>query len=283
MGIWVPWLGDAARLTGYPVVEVAGWRTRGHGPMRTVEGVVAHHTAGRATGDFPSLATVRDGRPNLVGPLSNLGLGRTGTIFVVAAGCCWHAGASAWAGFQDLNDEFLGIEAESVGTRDDWTPQQRECYPRLVAALLYYMRRDAGRFAGHLEAALPKGRKVDPAYWDLPGLRSRVAWLLGDPAGRIPLNSPPEEDIMASLDDLRRVLREEVMDETIPKQGSNQAGKLTGNTSVRLNHAWTPAAWAKQEDAVRALEGQVKALTAQVVAQDTKLDAILAAVTGPKA
>lgn len=205
-GIYVPWLVDAARLTGYPVLEVAGWKTRGHGGMRVVEGVVGHHTAD-GPGEYPSLAVVRDGRADLAGPLANFGLGRSGTIYVIAAGCCWHAGASAWAGFTDLNDEFLGIEAESKGTVDDWTPAQRDAYPRLVAACLYYMSRAANRFAGHKEVALPAGRKIDPAYLDMTAMRSMIAVMLADPLARIPKEGT---DPMPSIDDFRTVLREEL-------------------------------------------------------------------------
>lgn len=183
--IYIPWLVDAARMTGYPVVDVPGQRTRGHGGMRAVECVTGHHTAD-GPGEYPSLFIVRDGRTDLAGPLAHLGLGRSGTIYVIAAGLCYHAGASAWAGFLDLNDEAIGIEAESSGVRDDWTPAQRDAYPRLVAALLYFMRRDASRFAGHKEVCLPAGRKIDPQFWDLPEFRKRVAWLLADPLARIP-------------------------------------------------------------------------------------------------
>lgn len=190
-GIYIPWLADAARLTGYPVLELPGWRTAGHTGFRAVECVTGHHTADGPTGDYPSLNIVRNGRVGLAGPLSNLGLGRSGMIPVIAAGVCYHAGASRWAGFNDLNDESIGIEAESVGTRDDWTPAQRDCYPRLVAALLFYMRRDASRFGGHKEVCLPPGRKIDPNFWDLPWMRKRIEWLLGDPLARIPRFANP--------------------------------------------------------------------------------------------
>lgn len=186
MGVRAVWLADAARLTGYPVLEIDGWRGRGHGDFRLLEGVVLHHTADGPTGNYPSLGVVRDGRAGLRGPLANLGLARDGTVLVIADGVGWHAGASSWAGFRDLNDEFLGIEAESRGTVDDWTPAQRDCYPRLVAACLYYLRRGADRAAGHKEVALPRGRKIDPAFWDLARLRTHVAHLLGDPLARIP-------------------------------------------------------------------------------------------------
>lgn len=194
MGIYIPWLVDAARMTGYPVVEVPGWRDRGHGPMRAVEGVVFHHTANPQSGVYPSLRIVRDGRADLAGPLAHLGLGRDGTVFVIAAGQCWHAGASAWAGMYDLNDEFVGIEGESAGTSDDWTPEQRDCYPRLMAALLHFMRRGAERAARHAEVCRPAGRKIDAAYWDGPETRERIAWLLADPTGRIPRGAQPTSE-----------------------------------------------------------------------------------------
>lgn len=186
MGMYVPWLADAARMTGYPVVEVPGWRGLGHGGMRVAEGVVGHHTANPQRGDYPSLNIVRNGRGDLAGPLAQFGLARSGTVFVIAAGLAYHAGASSWTGFNDLNDEFLGIEAESSGTRDDWTPEQRDCYPRLVAALLHFMRRGADRFGFHKEVCRPRGRKIDAAFWDPPGMRGRVQWLLQDPIHRIP-------------------------------------------------------------------------------------------------
>lgn len=197
-GIYVPWLADAARLTGYPVVEVAGWRSRGHGGMSAVEGVVMHHTAGPRTGEYPSLAVVRDGRADLPGPLANLGLGRSGTVYVIAAGLAYHAGTSRWAGvdpdgrpfdFVNLNARFLGIEAEDDGD-GTWTPEQLDCYPRLVAALCYYMRRPASRVCAHRECALPAGRKPDPAGIDMPTFRAHVGSLLVDPLNRIPRHRP---------------------------------------------------------------------------------------------
>jgi hypothetical protein len=171
--IYVPWLADAARSTGYRVVEIAGWRTRGHTGLRLLEVVVGHHTATPATarGDYPSLGVVANGRTGLSGPLANLGLGRDGTIYVIAAGVGYHAGASRWAGYVDLNDESIGIEAESPGD-GTWTLAQRDCYPKLVAALLRYMSRGVDRYAGHKDVCVPTGRKPDPAGIDSGQLRA---------------------------------------------------------------------------------------------------------------
>jgi hypothetical protein len=187
--VWVPWLPDAARSAGLPVVLVPGWASRGHGGMRVVEGVVGHHTAtsDAAKGDYPSLNVVTNGRAGLAGPLCNLGLGRNGTVYVVAAGCAYHAGASRWAGFTDLNDEFLGIEAEDNGD-GKWTAQQLDAYPRLVAGLLRYMRRGADRYISHRGCALPTGRKPDPAGIADDWMRQRAGALLAGPTP-----APPTE------------------------------------------------------------------------------------------
>lgn len=184
MGIYIPWLADAARMTGYPVVEVANWRNRGHGGFRVVEGVVGHHTATsrHARGDYPSLGVVTNGHSSLAGPLCNQGLGRSGTIYVVAAGVAWHAGPSNWAGFYDLNDEFVGIEAENDGIGEPWTPAQMDAYPRLVAANLYYMKRAASRYGGHKDVATPRGRKIDPTGIDTTWMQQKVAAYLANPA-----------------------------------------------------------------------------------------------------
>lgn len=169
--VWLTWAADAARNavrgTPYKVIEVAGWQTRGHGGYRVVEGIVGHHTAtsDKAAGDYPSLNIVSNGRSDLPGPLCTYGLGRSGNIYVVAAGVAWHAGASAYGGFTDLNDEFAGVEAESAGL-GGWTAAQRDSYPRLVGAFLSYIRRDASRYCSHRGCALPKGRKPDPTGID---------------------------------------------------------------------------------------------------------------------
>lgn len=226
------WLADAARLTGYPVNEVAGWRGRGHGDFRVIEGVVEHHTADGPTGIYPSLGVVRDGRAGLAGPLANLGLGRDGTIFVIADGVAWHAGASRWAGYTDLNDEFIGIEAESTGTRDDWSAHQRDAYPRLVAAILFYLRRGADRACGHKECATPLGRKIDPAFWDLNAMRGQVAWYLTDPVRRIPrFTAPapppaPKELFMALTADEEKTILEAAQSVLFGKPGVRSAGPL---------------------------------------------------------
>ncbi len=37
-------LADILRKAGLNVVEVSGWKTRGHGVMRSVKSIIYHHT-----------------------------------------------------------------------------------------------------------------------------------------------------------------------------------------------------------------------------------------------
>lgn len=170
---------DACRKSGLKVVEVDGWRSRGHGPMASVETVACHHTATSkaAAGDYPSLRIVRDGRPGLPGPLAQLGLGRDGTVYVIAAGVCYHAGET-FTRDQD-NWHAIGIEAEHDGI-SPWPAAQVDAYARLCAALVKHYGLTVSRVQGHKEIAAPRGRKIDPNF-DMDAFRARVAAILEPP------------------------------------------------------------------------------------------------------
>ena len=169
------WLPEVLGNAQLKLALVDGWQERGHGDMSAPLGVMCHHTAGRRTGNMPSLATLRDGRPSLSGPLSHLGLGRDGTFYVVAAGRCYHAGAGAWQNVSTGNSSFIAIEAENTGLPDDspWPDIQMDAYQRGVAAILRKIGRPAIHCCGHREYALPAGRKSDPPF-DMDVFRSSV-------------------------------------------------------------------------------------------------------------
>lgn len=172
-------LDDACRRSGLPVLEESGWRTRGHGQMAAVRCVVLHHTAGPSSGDAPSLRVVRDGRPDLRGPLSHLVLARSGAVHVVAAGLCWHTGATheSWQG----NATAIGIEAEHTGT-GPWPAVQYDAYVRLARALADHYRVPYARVLGHREIAKPTGRKPDPTF-DLAAFRTALGQSSGGGPG----------------------------------------------------------------------------------------------------
>jgi len=176
-------LADACRGSGLRVVEVDGWPSRGHGQMSGVRTIVCHHTAGPPTGEAPSLNFIRDRG------LAQLVLGRSGTVYVVAAGLCFHAGVvhepnmgNRWA---------IGIEAEATGTAP-WPRVQYDAYARLCAALAGHYRVPVARVLGHKEVAAPAGRKIDPNF-DMVAFRALVADHLEDdmftPEDRAKLNS----------------------------------------------------------------------------------------------
>ena len=169
------WLPEVLEQAGLKVATVDGWKERDRpGPFGPVMGVICHHTAGPKSGNMPSLRTVTEGRSDLPGPLAQLCLGRDGTYYVVSAGRCNHAGTGEWQGLKSGNTNFIGIEAENAGTRDDpWPEVQMDAYRRGVAAILKRLGQEATMCAGHKEYALPRGRKPDPLF-DMNEFRTAV-------------------------------------------------------------------------------------------------------------
>jgi hypothetical protein len=150
--------------------------------MGTVKGVMCHHTSGAAHGIMPSLGVLVNGRPDLPGPLAQLGLGRDGTFFVIAAGRCNHAGGGMWQGLKTGNSSFIGIEAENMGTHSDpWPEVQLDAYRRGVAAILKKIEANPVMCCGHREYALPHGRKDDPLF-DMVDFRNQVASIIAGTA-----------------------------------------------------------------------------------------------------
>ena len=163
------WLPGVLRAAGLKVVEESGWQNRGHGDMGTVQGILCHHTCGPKDGDIKDIGVLINGRPDLAGPLCHLGLARSGTFHIVAAGKAWHAGRGFWRGVDDGNSHLIGIEAENTGETtgpraDPWPDAQMEAYARGCAAILKHVSAPAEMCAGHKEYALPKGRKDDPSF-----------------------------------------------------------------------------------------------------------------------
>jgi N-acetylmuramoyl-L-alanine amidase len=179
MAFSLTWLSDVLKSAGLKVVEVDGWQERGRGDIGETLGVLCHHTAGPRTGNMPSLDIIITGREDLPGPLAQLGLGRDGTYFVIAAGRCNHAGKGNWRGITNGNAHFVGIEAENTGLADDtpWPKSQMDAYHRGVAAILMHIGQSSEFCAGHKEYALPAGRKIDPNF-DMDVFRASVAAIM---------------------------------------------------------------------------------------------------------
>lgn len=191
-------LADVARAAGLKVVEVDGWKTRGHGPQVGVQTITCHHTAnGGAAGNAPSLQTVIHGRSDLPGPLSHYVLAKDGTVYVVAAGKCYHAGVSSQTRF--TNEYAIGIEAEADGVPGhpgDWPAVQMDAYHRLCRALQLHYGLSVDDVRGHKETCSPAGRKSDPDF-DMPSFRAAVA------NTNLTTNSTPPEDDMKWTDQVK--------------------------------------------------------------------------------
>ncbi|WP_130012016.1 N-acetylmuramoyl-L-alanine amidase [Serinicoccus sediminis] len=176
-------LADAVRRAGVLTVEeVAGWRTRSAAPaggpyggpgLDSVECLIAHHTGSSpaATGDYPTRRTILEGNGSTPGPLSQLGLGRSGrTVLVFAAGICWHAGPvhEDW----QRNRSALGIEAEHSGSLwEPWLPSRYGGYVLLTAAAAEHYDVPTSRVRSHAEVST--AGKIDPVF-DMATFRRHV-------------------------------------------------------------------------------------------------------------
>jgi peptidoglycan hydrolase-like protein with peptidoglycan-binding domain len=236
------WLPQVLRSAGLKVGVVDGWEARGHGDVGHTLGVLCHHTAGSKNGNMPSLNLLIKGRPDLQGPLAQLGLGRDGTYYVIAAGRCHHAGKGIWNGIANGNMHFIGIEAENTGRGDDvpWPAVQVDAYQRGVAAILMHAGLNAESCAGHKEYALPQGRKPDPNL-DMSAFRAAVARHL-DGTAPPPVLIPSAEETAPGKGPGRLTLR----------RGANGQGvvQVQATLGVRVDGVFG----GKTEAAVRALQ-----------------------------
>lgn len=177
------WLAAVARGTGREVIEVDGWGTRGE-YMFDPKGVMFHHTGSPSLSDTAALNTVIYGRSDLIGPLSNYYVSRSGVIYVVAAGEANHAGEGSWPGIGSGNDSFIGNEVEHRGLASDpWPAEQLKSVELLHAAVLKHLGYKAattnvssGILLGHKEWA--PLRKIDPISINMSVHRATVTDLI---------------------------------------------------------------------------------------------------------
>jgi peptidoglycan hydrolase-like protein with peptidoglycan-binding domain len=210
MAFKLTWLPTVLLDAGLKVSEVQGWPNRGRGEMGNVRGVICHHTVGPRNGNMPSLNVLINGHGSLSGPLSQLGLGRDGTYYIIAAGRCNHAGRGSFAGVTSGNSSFIGIEAENMGTTaDPWPAVQLDAYKRGVAAILKHLGQDQSWCIGHKEWT---SRKIDPHSIDMDGFRAEVANFMGNPVTtRIPRQDDNDRSTLRrSSDNNPRFLVKEV-------------------------------------------------------------------------
>jgi peptidoglycan hydrolase-like protein with peptidoglycan-binding domain len=238
MAFTLTWLPDVLKAAGLKVSTIDGWETRGRGDVGHIFGVICHHTAGPLKGNMPSMRTLINGRPDLPGPLAQLGLARDGSYIVIAAGRCNHAGKGIWRGIVNANSNFIGIEAENTGLPNDfpWPAVQIDAYHRGVAAILKRIGRGPEFCAGHKEYALPIGRK-DDADFDMDAFRLSVAAIINGsapPPVLIPPVEPSPPPGVQPRPTLRRGASGDLVKQIQAKVGVNADGKFGPKTEAAV-------------------------------------------------
>jgi len=163
-------LPEILRSYGLKVVVSPGWYERGR-PESTGDfdpvGVLCHHTA--TTKSVPTSNVVNllaKGRADLPGPLSQTGLDRDGTVYLIAAGRCNHAGVAKMAGTVaggDGNALYIGIEAFNDGRGEPWPKAQMDAYVLLCAVLSVEVTENSHKTVnGHKETSVTG--KIDPRF-----------------------------------------------------------------------------------------------------------------------
>jgi hypothetical protein len=148
--------------------------------------------------DFPSLNLITyQGNATTPPPLANLGLGRSGTIYVIAAGRANHAGEGNWRGLMG-NASVLGIEAEHTGKASDpWPAAQLDAYVKLSAQICQRAGFGVEMVCGHKEWA-PR-RKIDPISLDMDDMRRRIARAMEDEMEPVPQPSWLSNEVIDRL------------------------------------------------------------------------------------
>jgi len=226
------WLPDVLMAAGLKVAVTPGWQDRGVASMGDVQGVLCHHTGTAAPGNMPTLEMLKTGRSDLSGPLAQLGLGRDGTFYVVAAGRANHAGAGSWQGVTAGNTHFIGIEGENSGS-EAWPDIQMQACQHGVAAILRHCGLQAIACAGHKEYALPPGRKVDPAF-DMASFRAAVQAIMAGTTAPPRLIPAREPDGTAQRPTLRRGSTGEAVTSLQQKLGLTADGQFGPATEAAV-------------------------------------------------
>ena len=193
------WIADALRNAGLPVVEVAGWQSRGSS-LFAPSMVFMHHDASPATASESGMVNlVTNGRKGLPGPIGNVYIGRSGAVYVIASGRSNHAGSG---NVLLANQRSIGIEVGNNGVGEPWTAALTDTYRRVVLALCGKLGVGVDRVYTH---AAHTSRKIDPAgptsvrglgpgTWSLDGVR---VWLSQTIPVTPPAPIPLEDDDMA--------------------------------------------------------------------------------------
>jgi hypothetical protein len=185
---FLTWLPDVLRDAGIDVWISPGAETRtSRAAGLYVNGVVWHHTATSTTwSDAAVHALLRDGRRDLAGPLSQVGVERDGTWVLVALGRANHNGYGTWG------NDSIGLEFYNDGRGEPFTKAQYEGGITGTRAILNHLGLSMSRTLGHKET--DPERKIDPTL-DMTVVRQRLI---------VPTPTPDDPD---DDDDMRLLVK----------------------------------------------------------------------------
>ncbi len=88
----------------------------------------------------------------------------------------WHAGKSEWKRVANVNNYAIGIEMVNLNDgQDPYPEEQHQANVRLCTYMCRKHNIKPENIMGHLDIAVPKGRKTDPRGYDLERLRREVS------------------------------------------------------------------------------------------------------------
>lgn len=181
------WLAEELRHVGLKVVEVDGWKTRGSTDFDPV-GVTWHATAGSRTSSAQGeVNVILHGSTTAPAPIAQIMADRDGTLYLCAAGLCYH-NKIGWDGPNKGlgNSRLLGIEMANDNRGEPWPEVQLDAVRRATAVIMRKLDADPmRRLAAHYEhqpyATRPSGEgstKSDPYGVDMNAERPRVAAIM---------------------------------------------------------------------------------------------------------
>lgn len=215
-------LATVARRTGFPVVEVTGWRTRTRPEgMLGVRTVTIHHTGNvaRTKRLKVSLNTIINGKSKLPGPLSQIYIDIDGTIYIVAAGKANHAGESLKTDY--TNPYAVGFECEASGDwwSEDWPGIQLRAMVAMAGETIKEFGLSISDVMGHLETCSPPGRKPDPRGFTMNWFRAQVKAYLED--DDVALTDADKKWLQSEMDKRFNAVGS-VWEETVPYENADK-------------------------------------------------------------
>lgn len=163
---------------GIPTITtIHGWETRSRssGGLDSINGVLDHHTSSSEASDWDNdIEYIAFGNPYAPSPISQLYLGRTGAVAIIAAGAANHGGAGGsyipggemFVSVNGANRQLIGKEMGNNGVGEQWPWEQIMSSITVDALICLAEKFGPSRVFAHKEYCGPgtttPGRKPDP-------------------------------------------------------------------------------------------------------------------------